>query len=134
MPTCFQLDVFGIQLDLLPSRPPFSLSLPSVPVVPDGEKQESRSITNSEFLKCLEDQTAFYDIYIKMTNRAIDAYVKAGRRKFALRLHGSLAALDVLVSTVVFLIPSYRAHSQSPRSIDYCASNIFIAASSLRPA
>jgi hypothetical protein len=43
---------------------------------------------------------AFYDIYVKLTNRAIDAYVKAGRRKFALRLHGSLAAMDVLVMTV----------------------------------
>jgi hypothetical protein len=39
-------------------------------------------------------------MYVKMTNRAIDAYVKAGRRKFALRLHGSLAALDVLVTTL----------------------------------
>jgi hypothetical protein len=90
-----QLDVFGIHLGLLPSRPPFSLSLPSAPIVPDRTRQESHSITNSEFLKCLEDQTAFYDMYVKMTNRAIDAYVKAGRRKFALRLHGSLAALDV---------------------------------------
>jgi hypothetical protein len=44
-----------------------------------------------------------------MTNRAIDAYVKAGRRKFALRLHGSLAALDVLVTIVIPLIPSYRS-------------------------
>jgi trafficking protein particle complex subunit 10 len=135
-PTYSQLDVFGIQLDLLPSRSPFSLSLPSVPIISDGTKQESRSITNSDFLKCLEDQMAFYDIYVNLTNRAIDAYVKAGRRKFALRLHGSLAALDVLVMTVVPspLIPSHRSHSQSSKSIAFRHSNIFIAASSLRAA
>jgi len=53
----------------------------------------------------------FYDIYVKLTNRAIDAYVKAGRRKFALRLHGSLAAMDALVMTVAPnpLIPSHRS-------------------------
>jgi len=82
----------------------------------------------------LYKQTAVYDIYVKLTNRAIDAYVKAGRRKFALRLHGSLAALDVLVTTVVPLLPSHGLHSQSPRSIAFCHSNIFIVASSLRAA
>jgi hypothetical protein len=40
-------------------------------------------------------------LYTKLTNRAIDAYVKAGRRKFAVKLHGSLAALDVFVTIVV---------------------------------
>ena len=30
-----------------------------------------------------------------ITNRAIDLYAKGGRRKFALKLHGTLAALDV---------------------------------------
>lgn len=79
---------------------------------------------------------AFYDIYVKLTNRAIDAYVKAGRRKFALRLHGSLAAVDVLVMTVVpsRLISSHRSHSQSPKSIAFRPSNIFVIASSLRAA
>jgi hypothetical protein len=79
---------------------------------------------------------AFYDIYVKLTNRAIDTYVKAGRRKFALRLHGSLAAMDVLVMTVVPspLIPSHRSHSQPPKSLAFRPSNIFIAASSLRAA
>lgn len=104
-----QLDVFGIQLDLLPSRPPFSLSLPSVPITSGGTKQESRSISNSDFLKCLEDQMAFYDIYVKLTNRAIDAYVKAGRRKFALRLHGSLAAMDVHRSRLPSALQTYSS-------------------------
>lgn len=90
-----QLDVFGIRLGFLPSKPPFSMSLPSVPVVPQEARRESRIISNPDLLKCLGDRTAYYDLYIKLTNRAIEAYVKAGRRKFALRLHGGLAALDV---------------------------------------
>ena len=98
----------------LPSRPPFSLSLPSAPAVQDEEPLESRLISNPELLKCLGDQTTFYDLYVKLTNRAIDVYAKAGRRKFALRLHGSLAALDLLVTIVAIMIhltnspPSHR--------------------------
>ncbi|KAH9079351.1 trafficking protein particle complex subunit 10 [Lactarius deliciosus] len=90
-----QLDVLGVGLGFLPSKLPFSMSLPSVPVAPQEARRESRIISNSELLKCLGDRAAYYDLYIKLTNRAIEAYVKAGRRKFALRLHGSLAALDV---------------------------------------
>ncbi|KAI9446516.1 trafficking protein particle complex subunit 10 [Lactarius indigo] len=90
-----QLDILGIGLGFLPSKPPFSMSLPSVPVAPQEARRESRVISNAELLKCLGDQSTYYDLYIKLTNRAIEAYVKAGRRKFALRLHGSLAALDV---------------------------------------
>ena len=78
--------------------------MPSVTVVPDKSKRESQVISNPELLECLGNQTAFYDLYIKLTNRAIDAYVKAGRRKFAVKLHGSLAALDVLVIKL-FLCP-----------------------------
>lgn len=121
-----------MKLSLLPSRPPFLLSSLSVPDIPDATRQESRSISNPELLNCIGNQDVFYDLYIKLTNRAIDAYVKAGRRKFALRLHGSLAALDVLVTTVVHLNPSHGSHSQPPRSIGFCSSNIFITASSLR--
>jgi trafficking protein particle complex subunit 10 len=76
------------------------MSLPSAQVTPIEAKRDSRAISNSELLRCFGDQTSFYDLYINVTNRAIDAYVTAGRRKFALRLHGSLAALDVLVMTV----------------------------------
>ena len=37
----------------------------------------------------------FYDLYVNLTNRTIDAYAKGNRRKFAVMLHGKLAALDV---------------------------------------
>jgi hypothetical protein len=49
----------------------------------------------SDFLKSLEDPASFYELYIAITNRAIDLHAKAGRKKFALRLHGDLAALDM---------------------------------------
>lgn len=127
-----QLDVFGIRMGFLPSQLPFSMSLSSFPVTPDEARRESRTISNPELLKCLGDRPAFYDLYIKLTNRAIDAYVKAGRRKFALRLHGSLAALDVLVMVLVPLTSSHESYFQSPRSINLCPSNIFLATSSLR--
>ena len=52
-------------------------------------------ISKAELLTGLEDKDAFYDTYIKTTNRAIELYASAGRRKFALKMHGSLAALDV---------------------------------------
>ncbi len=101
MPTYLQLDIVGIQLGVLPCRPPFSLTLPSVAVVPDKSRRESHVISNLELLECLGNQTTFCGLYTKLTNRAIDAYVKAGRRKFAVKLHASLAALDVLVTIVV---------------------------------
>lgn len=52
-------------------------------------------ISNTEVVASLEDRDVFYELYIRTTNRAIDMYAKAGRRKFALKMHGSLAALDV---------------------------------------
>jgi hypothetical protein len=107
------------------------MSLPSVPVVPQEARRESRIISNTELLKCLGDRAAYYDLYNKLTNRAIEAYVKAGRRKFALRLHGSLAALDVLVGTFSFSTPSHGYHLQPPRPIEVWPSNIFLAASPL---
>lgn len=107
------------------------MSLPSVPVVPQEARRESRIISNPELLKCLGDRTEYYDLYIKLTNRAIEMYVKAGRRKFALRLHGSLAALDVLVGTPPSSTPSHGSLLQPPRPLQVCPSNIFVATSPL---
>ncbi len=77
----------------LPCRPPFSGV--SDASVKSSETSSPQTISNDHLLKALEDKEAFYDLYITITNRAIDMYAKAGRRKFALKLHGSLAALDV---------------------------------------
>ena len=46
------------------------------------------------------DTATFHEQYIRLTNKTIDLYVKAGRRKFALKLHARLAALDVCVVEV----------------------------------
>ncbi|KIK59816.1 hypothetical protein GYMLUDRAFT_261811 [Collybiopsis luxurians FD-317 M1] len=86
-----QLDMLGIERQYLPCKPPFSSDLAF-------ESVNSRSIegiSNSQLLAALKDENSFYDLYIHTTNRAIDLYAKSGRRKFALKLHGSLAALDL---------------------------------------
>ena len=58
-------------------------------------KRGSMTITKTELLSSMEDQDALYELYVNVTNRAIELYASAGRRKFALKLHGSLAALDM---------------------------------------
>lgn len=55
----------------------------------------TQSISNSDIRACIDDAEFFYDLYIRITNRAIEMYARSKRRKFALKLHESLAALDV---------------------------------------
>ncbi|TFK86916.1 hypothetical protein K466DRAFT_586827 [Polyporus arcularius HHB13444] len=116
----WQLDILGIATGFLPRKPPFSLALPSslgeATKGPDA-KRASVSITNTELLAALEDQDALYDLYVNITNRAIELYASAGRRKFALKLHGTLAALDVhrgrmenALSTYTSLPAHYSPH------------------------
>ncbi|KIY62833.1 hypothetical protein CYLTODRAFT_494376 [Cylindrobasidium torrendii FP15055 ss-10] len=87
-----QLDIIGVQSAHLPAKPPFShaLSLPAPIIETSGSE-----LGNKDLARALSDKELFYDLYIGITNRAIDMYAQAGRRKFALKLHGSLAALDV---------------------------------------
>lgn len=80
----------------LPQRPPFSMMVSPNPS-DSIQERSSKDISNSELLSCIKDKDVFYDLYVAVTNRAIDMYAKAGRRKFALKLHGSLAALDLCV-------------------------------------
>jgi hypothetical protein len=56
------------------------------------------------------DGEAFYKLYIAVTNRAIDLYAKSGRRKFALKLHGNLAALELyaIILFISFILLIYR--------------------------
>ncbi|KAH7915010.1 trafficking protein particle complex subunit 10 [Hygrophoropsis aurantiaca] len=94
-----QLDVLGVKVGHLPSKPPFSMALPtlSIGISPSNSHKRSSTqrISKYELMLAIGEQDAFYDLYCVTSNRAIDMYVKAGRRKFALKLHGSLAALDV---------------------------------------
>ncbi|KAK7467047.1 hypothetical protein VKT23_004109 [Stygiomarasmius scandens] len=86
-----QLDLIGIDVGFLPQTPPFS----NVWVPISTVFNSSMKISNSQLLAALDSQDTFYEMYVHTTNRAIDLYAKAGRRKFALKLHGSLAALDL---------------------------------------
>ena len=87
-----QLDIIGVVVGHLPPKPPFSpISSLSIP----NQTTAGERVTNADILSAIENADLFYDLYVATTNRAIDMYTQAGRRKFALRLHGSLAALDL---------------------------------------
>jgi hypothetical protein len=98
----------GIKVGHLPSQPPFSLTVThSRRNSTNGlAKRSSQKISKADFLSSIEDREAFYDLYVSITNRAIDLYAKGGRRKFALKLHGTLAALDVCVPANRFPVKS----------------------------
>ncbi|KAJ7582878.1 trafficking protein particle complex subunit 10 [Mycena floridula] len=110
-----QLDILGIQIGHLPAQPPFSMVFPSTPTSPDTKSRDQ--ISNAELLAALDNQETFFVLYIGITNQAIDMYAKGGRRKFALKLHGSLAALDlhrgrldVALTTYTSLPAHYAPH------------------------
>jgi hypothetical protein len=87
-----QLDIIGVTVGHLPPKPPFSRTpSPSISNHADATQQ----ITNTDILSAIENADSFYKLYVATTNHAIDMYTQAGRRKFALQLHGSLAALDL---------------------------------------
>ncbi|KAI6045646.1 trafficking protein particle complex subunit 10 [Pisolithus marmoratus] len=92
-----QLDILGVKVGHLPSTPPFSMAIQTISTTPRSplpERNPSQRISKYEIMLAVGDSEAFYDLYCAISNRAIDMYVKAGRRKFALKLHGCLAALD----------------------------------------
>jgi trafficking protein particle complex subunit 10 len=92
----FKLDALGIAARFLPSRPPFSVSCRTSSTNADSVPSADFSrISRADLQAALTNKEAFFEMYAALTNRAIDLYVAAGRRKFALRMHGSLAALDV---------------------------------------
>ena len=79
----------------LPASLPFSVS--EVPrTIPDRkDSRSSQKISQAEIISAIKDRTAFYDLYVNLTNRTIDTYAKGNQRRFAVWLHGKLAALDV---------------------------------------
>ena len=78
----------------LPASLPFPVSEISL-VTSEQNHKHSSQISRVEILSAMNDQAAFYDLYVNLTNRVIDTYAKGNRRKFAVMLHGKLAALDV---------------------------------------
>ncbi|KAF5365787.1 hypothetical protein D9758_003260 [Tetrapyrgos nigripes] len=87
-----QLDLIGMHIGFLPQSPPFSSVW--VPILSSSEPSTTK-ISNTQILTALDSEDAFYSLYTHTTTRAIDLYANAGRRKFALKLHGSLAALEL---------------------------------------
>ncbi|CAA7265369.1 unnamed protein product [Cyclocybe aegerita] len=99
-----QLDVLGIEASHLPDSPPFSIST-------SGNRRKSPEaplqFTNETLNAAINNQEAFYELYVAITNRAIDLYAKSGRRKFALKLHGCLAALELHRGNVSAALTTY---------------------------
>lgn len=80
--------------------------LDSEPTTPTTPTESSKgNITNKILLEAIANEAAFDKLYLDITNRAIDLYIKGGRRKFALKLHGFLAALHLLLP---FFFSFYR--------------------------
>ncbi|KAG2157362.1 trafficking protein particle complex subunit 10 [Suillus clintonianus] len=94
-----QLDIIGVKVGHLPKKPPFATTYieetPATRPQQTSRRSSTQRISNHEIMLAIGDEEAFYDLYCATSNRAIDMYVKAGRRKFALKLHGFLAALDI---------------------------------------
>ena len=80
----------GTKTTHLPPRAPFLMGPQN-----DGSVDSTQSISNPDVRACIDDPEFFYDLYIRITNRAIEMYARSKRRKFALKLHETLAALDV---------------------------------------
>ncbi|OCH95045.1 hypothetical protein OBBRIDRAFT_788779 [Obba rivulosa] len=105
-----QLDIIGIRVGFLPAQPPFSMALSSITAsAAAGDSETSRGVSNTELVSAIENKDAFYDLYIQVTNRAIELYARAGRRKFAIKLHGDLAALDLLRGRISNALQTYSS-------------------------
>ncbi|KAH9934671.1 trafficking protein particle complex subunit 10 [Fomitopsis serialis] len=103
-----QLDIIGTRTGHLPSRPPF-LSALAEPISRNTQAQRSsQTISRQELLAAIADRDALFDLYVTITNRAIECYASSGRRKFAIKLHGNLAALDVVRGRLPSAFDTYK--------------------------
>ncbi|KAF7305565.1 hypothetical protein HMN09_00809700 [Mycena chlorophos] len=105
-----QLDLIGVQVGHLPVRPHFcnAAEPPS-----SGAFAADKSLSSQELMNALGNREKFYETYVGIMSCTIDMYTKAGRRKFALNLHGSLVALDVhcgRLAEVLAPLPRRRSH------------------------
>ncbi|TFK72158.1 hypothetical protein BDN72DRAFT_836546 [Pluteus cervinus] len=105
-----QLDIIGVRVGHLPHQPPFSTVVDSPEVLSKAiNTNATKVISNEKLLSALGNAEAFYELYVATSNRAIELYAKAGRRKFALKLHGSLAALDLHRSRIDSAFTTYSS-------------------------
>jgi hypothetical protein len=68
-------------------------------------------ITRNELTQSLVDKGKFDELYLSTTQRAIEYYAEGKRRKFALKLHGDLAAFDL--SVLLSSLLCYSIHARS---------------------
>ena len=79
----------------LPTSLPFSVSEIALETAGQNKRYSAQGISRAEILSAIKDPAAFYDLYVNLTNRTIDTYARGNRKKFAVMLHGKMAALDV---------------------------------------
>ncbi|KAH8923009.1 hypothetical protein BT69DRAFT_195496 [Atractiella rhizophila] len=95
-----QLEKVGVQYGHLPNAHPFSVALNEhVPNSADTSSSADRAsslppISQKDLIEAIASKEALDQLYVKLTNRAIEAYQASGRKRFALKLHASLAALE----------------------------------------
>lgn len=66
-----------------------------------------RTESAGELTGTIGDKSAFDHLYVRITQEAIDCFVEGKRRKWALKLHGDLAAFDLYVGrscSIVFSV------------------------------
>lgn len=79
----------------LPVSFPFSAAEMPLATPDQNNAHSPQKISRAEIISAIKDRVVFYDLYINLTNKTIDTYAKGHRKKFAVMLHGKLAALDV---------------------------------------
>ncbi|KAF9517292.1 hypothetical protein BS47DRAFT_1380623, partial [Hydnum rufescens UP504] len=90
-----QLDKIGIASGHLPDSLPFSMATSSpLPTSRATLPSHPAAISEKNILAAIGDRETFDKLYIMITNRSIECYTAAKRKKFALKLHHSLAALE----------------------------------------
>ncbi|BGP18137.1 hypothetical protein JCM10213v2_006192 [Rhodosporidiobolus nylandii] len=94
-----QLDKIGMSAGHLPTTHPFAMSLneisPSTASTASAAAPSSRpSVSRQDLLDAIAEQGAFDQLYVGLTRRAIQAYQASTRKRCALKLHASLAALE----------------------------------------
>ncbi|KAF8638821.1 hypothetical protein AX17_001879 [Amanita inopinata Kibby_2008] len=85
-----QLNVIGVNMAYLPPIYPFAIGSQR-----DMSTRSTEQVSNPDIFASMNNTEFFYDLYTRVTNHAIETYARAKRRKFALKLHQSLAALDL---------------------------------------
>ncbi|KWU42169.1 hypothetical protein RHOSPDRAFT_36290 [Rhodotorula sp. JG-1b] len=102
-----QLDKLGIFAGHLPALHPFTMSLNEAPPIPASAASSASTpstsapnsatrppVTRQDLLDAIERQEVFDELYIDLTQRAVQAYQFTKRRRCAAKLHAGLAALD----------------------------------------